>query len=119
MVSNLSFKSKLLSAFGLILSLMILVTIVVFLSVKSLVKEFSLVNHTHEVLQTVAKIEASAVDMETGMRGYLLAGKKSFLTPYNNGKNDFYTLLNQLSATVSDNESRLLPPAAFVWPPPL
>ena len=107
MVSNLSFKSKLLSAFGLILSLMILVTIVVFLSVKSLVKEFSWVNHTHEVLQTVAKIEASAVDMETGMRGYLLAGKKSFLTPYNNGKNDFYTLLNQLSATVSDNPAQI------------
>ncbi|PKG38043.1 CHASE3 domain-containing protein [Psychromonas sp. Urea-02u-13] len=107
MLSNLSFKSKLLSGYGLILSLMIMVTIVVFLSVESLVKEFSWVNHTHDVLETASKIEASAVDMETGMRGYLLAGKKSFLAPYDNGKNSFNRLVDELSATVSDNPAQV------------
>jgi hypothetical protein len=41
MLSNLSFKSKLLSGYGLILSLMIMVTIVVFISVESLVMNFT------------------------------------------------------------------------------
>ncbi len=86
---------------------MIMVTIVVFLSVESLVKEFSWVNHTHDVLETASKIEASAVDMETGMRGYLLAGKKSFLAPYDNGKNSFNRLVDELSATVSDNPAQV------------
>ena len=42
-------------------------------------------------------IEAAAVDMETGMRGYLLAGQEGFLDPYTDGRrrssaaNDFYS----------------------------
>ena len=33
-----------------------------------------IVQHTHKVLSTADEIIASAVNMETGMRGYLLAG---------------------------------------------
>ncbi len=33
------------------------------------------VDHTHEVIADAEELLASAVDMETGMRGYLLAGK--------------------------------------------
>ncbi len=33
------------------------------------------VEHTHKVLEQAAEISNSALDMETGMRGYLLAGK--------------------------------------------
>jgi len=44
------------------------------------------VDHTHIVIAEANSILASAVDMETGMRGYLLAGKNEFLAPYNLGK---------------------------------
>jgi methyl-accepting chemotaxis protein len=39
------------------------------------------VDHTHEVLAAAASLVASAVDMETGMRGYLLAGEEVSSTP--------------------------------------
>lgn len=39
------------------------------------------VDHTHEVLEQAGIIVASAVDMETGMRGFLLAGCEQFLDP--------------------------------------
>ena len=39
--------------------------------------------HTHEVLISLKHIEASLVDAETGQRGYLLAGDKAYLEPYN------------------------------------
>jgi methyl-accepting chemotaxis protein len=107
MLSNLSFKSKLLSGYGLILSLMVIVSATVFLSVNSLEDEFGWVNHTHQVLDKASKIEASAVDMETGMRGYLLAGKKIFLEPYNNGEKSFDILLNELSKEVADNPAQV------------
>ena len=35
------------------------------------------VEHTSKVLAAAAQILANAVDMETGMRGYLLAGEDS------------------------------------------
>lgn len=107
MFKNLSFKTKLYSSYSLILSLMFIITVVVFFSVKSLVSNFEMVNHTHEVLEKASRIEAAAVDMETGMRGYLLAGKKDFLNPYNSGNTVFNSLIESLSQTVSDNPAQV------------
>ena len=106
-LSNMRFRTKILSGYGLILALMFLITLVVFTSVKSLTSNFDSVNHTHNVLDTASKIEAAAVDMETGMRGYLLAGKPDFLTPYNNGEQTFNKLVTELKNTVSDNPAQV------------
>ncbi|MGL1958288.1 MAG: CHASE3 domain-containing protein [Colwellia sp.] len=103
MFNDLKFSTKLLSSYGLILTLMTVISVIVFFSVKSLTNNFNWVAHTHKVLATASSIEASAVDMETGMRGYLLAGKEGFLDPYNNGNNTFVSLVASLSETVSDN----------------
>ena len=102
-LNQLNFRTKILLGYGLILSLMLLITVVVFFGIKSLDDTFKSVDHTHKVLEKAASIEASAVDMETGMRGYLLAGKEEFLTPYKNGKQKFDELITELSQTVSDN----------------
>ncbi len=107
MFENLTFKRKLLAGYGLILSLMTIIAIVVFFSVKSLSNNFGWVDHTYKVLATASNIEAAAVDMETGMRGYLLAGKEGFLAPYKNGNQTFNRLLTSLSKTVSDNPAQV------------
>lgn len=107
MFKNMKFTTKLYSSYGLILSLMLAVTLVVLFSVKSLVSNFSSVNHTHEVLKEASNIEAAAVDMETGMRGYLLAGKSEFLTPYKDGEAKFNALTRSLSDTVADNPAQV------------
>jgi methyl-accepting chemotaxis protein len=80
---------------------------VVYFSIKSLASEVSWVEHTHKVLDTASQIEAAAVDMETGMRGFLLAGQEQFLDPYKNGKTRFHTLIKELSKTVSDNPAQV------------
>ncbi|WP_338184963.1 methyl-accepting chemotaxis protein [Thalassospira tepidiphila] len=61
------------------------------------------VNHTYEVLSVSDSIVASAVNMETGMRGYLLAGKEEFLDPYKQGQANTYKSIAELQQTVSDN----------------
>jgi len=107
MFNKVKFTTKLYSSYGLILSLMLAVTLVVLFSVKSLVSNFGWVDHTHKVLAKASNIEAAAVDMETGMRGYLLAGKTDFLAPYKNGEQTFNTLTSSLSETVSDNPAQV------------
>jgi methyl-accepting chemotaxis protein len=77
------------------------------MGVSSLLYNFKWVNHTHKVLSDASRIEAAAVDMETGMRGFLLAGKEEFLEPYNVGQNKFYKQIDALSITVSDNPSQV------------
>ncbi len=54
-------------------------------SLKTITETTGWVKHTYEVIDDAKEILASAVDMETGMRGYLLAGEDSFLDPYTGG----------------------------------
>ncbi|MCP4993966.1 MAG: hypothetical protein GY934_09305, partial [Gammaproteobacteria bacterium] len=65
------------------------------------------VTHTYKVIQQANAIVAAAVDMETGMRGYLLAGKDGFLSPYNEGKEKFIDLVTSLKSTVKDNPTQV------------
>ncbi|MCP4346895.1 MAG: HAMP domain-containing protein [Desulfobacterales bacterium] len=64
-------------------------------------------DHTHEVIRKAMEILAAAVDMETGMRGYLLAGKEEFLEPYSEGNKRFSTLVSNLKKMVSDNPDQV------------
>jgi methyl-accepting chemotaxis protein len=107
MFESFKFKTKLLAGYGIILSLMLIIAVVVFISVKSLTTNFGWVDHTHKVLAKASRIQAAAVDMETGMRGYLLAGKEEFLEPYHNGRNTFISLASSLSDTVADNPAQV------------
>ncbi|MCJ8322612.1 MAG: CHASE3 domain-containing protein [Rhizobiales bacterium] len=65
------------------------------------------VDHTHKVLGNADSIVSSAVDMETGMRGFLLAGKSNFLNPYDNGETATYATISDLKNTVSDNPAQV------------
>ncbi|MCH7936817.1 MAG: CHASE3 domain-containing protein [Proteobacteria bacterium] len=65
------------------------------------------VDHTHVVLAQAASILAHAVDMETGMRGFLLAGREEFLAPYKNGQKAFFAGMKDLQKTVDDNPAQV------------
>jgi len=65
------------------------------------------VTHTYYVIGEANSILSAAVDMETGMRGYLLAGKEGFLAPYNQGYDQFSKLIAKLKTTVSDNPAQV------------
>jgi methyl-accepting chemotaxis protein len=76
-------------------------------SINSIVETNKSVDHTHEVLGQQAAIVGSAVDMETGMRGYLLAGKEGFLDPYIGGGKATYESIAALRKTVDDNPKQV------------
>ena len=65
------------------------------------------VNHTYKVLGQAESIVGHAVDMETGMRGFMLAGKDQFLEPYNGGQQAVFAAIKNLQDTVSDNPGQV------------
>ena len=65
------------------------------------------VDHTHVVNEKADHIIANAMDMETGMRGFLLAGKDDFLKPYNAGKQASYANIAELQGIISDNPAQV------------
>ncbi len=60
------------------------------------------VAHTDEILAQGRQVQASLIDMETGMRGYLLGGNREFLEPYTIAKPRLSPELSHLEVLVSD-----------------
>lgn len=61
------------------------------------------VNHTHEALSIGSSLGAAMVDMETGLRGCVIAGKEAFLEPYVAGQLTFEQAIAKGLSHVSDN----------------
>lgn len=70
-------------------------------------ESFDAVEHTYQVMMQANEILATAVDMETGARGFLLAGKEDFLTPYTNGQKQFSARISTLKTMVNDNPAQV------------
>ena len=104
---NMRLKGKILSGVCAPLVLLIILGGIAINSIGNIVDTNTQVDHTYEVLGEAASIVGSAVDMETGMRGYLLAGKEGFLAPYQNGEKATYARMATLKETVSDNPKQV------------
>ena len=65
------------------------------------------VEHTDRVTGSATELQRRSIDMETGMRGFLITGDESFLEPYDSAlarvKDDF----GALKALVSDNPAQV------------
>ncbi len=101
--TNLNVKTKIIAGCFIPLIFMVILGVVVYGNINTLVSTYGSVEHTHKVLEKSSSIVGSAVDMETGMRGYLLSGKDGFLAPYQSGKKALHAKIDALKETVNDN----------------
>lgn len=106
-LQDIKTKSKIFIGFAFPIALLIALSATAYFSIGRIVQTDKWVQHTHNVLSDASGIVASAVDMETGMRGYLLAGKEEFLDPYNQGETNTYAAVESLQQTVSDNPAQV------------
>jgi signal transduction histidine kinase/DNA-binding response OmpR family regulator/CHASE3 domain sensor protein len=81
-----------------------LVTMAVFVGlIAYLVSTMSWVEHSERVIGSANEMLRLAVDRESSMRGFLITGDETFLTPYETGGPKFKTQIEALQALVSDN----------------
>jgi methyl-accepting chemotaxis protein len=107
MFSDLKTKPKILIGTGAPLVFVLLLAGVGLWGIASINRTGQWVDHTHKVIQEARQIVGSAVDMETGMRGYLLAGKEEFLDPYKAGEQQVFERITNLQQTVADNPGQV------------
>ena len=105
--SNIKTKYKVLISVMSPLVLLLVLGGVSAFNVNAITERAGWVNHTYVVLGKAQDIVASAVDMETGMRGFLLAGEEQFLEPYNSGRALISEQIANLQETVSDNPGQV------------
>lgn len=99
---NMKLKWKLTLGFALPLILLTIIASTVSLNLKSLLELDYLINHTHEAIEVGDEIESAIANMESGFRGYMITGNKSFLSSYHEGKERFQSLITSGKELVSD-----------------
>ncbi|WP_345245031.1 CHASE3 domain-containing protein, partial [Pigmentiphaga soli] len=79
-------------------------TIVVFVAlIAYLLSSLNWVEHSERVISTANQLARLAVDRQTSVRGFLLAGDESYLTEYTAGRPQFANQAATLKDLVSDN----------------
>jgi methyl-accepting chemotaxis protein len=102
-MNNLSVRNKLLAAFGIIVLIIVVVISVSLFSFDRSQAAAKKTVHTYDVIVDIEEIRLGLANMETGLRGYSLAGEKGFLEPYVAGQERYRKgLVHALELTVDN-----------------
>jgi len=98
-------RSQILAGYMFVLALLITISAVLLFTFQGLVDDFDdLVNRNQPILQNISLLERLMVDMETGVRGFLITGNDEFLEPYDNARERFDVVDAQLHDLVLSDE---------------
>lgn len=101
-IGDLGLRGKIM--FGAIpaLALVIVLSALSYYTLQSLLKAIASVDQTHEVVEQAQKLENTAFEMQSEMRGYLLTGDEKFLKAYQNADRNISRLLEELKKRVTE-----------------
>jgi len=102
-VKKLMIGQKLFLGFGIVILIML---VVIGNSYMNFIKESEAVEwsvHTYGVIRESDELLNSIINMETGARGYVITGNKSFLEPFNQGESSYEQQYNKLKELTGDN----------------
>ncbi|NCD71098.1 response regulator [Mucilaginibacter agri] len=89
--------------FGLSLLLLIISSIVSYVSITNLLTSSDMVDHSGQVIQSLETVISTMKDAETGQRGFLLSGREEFLAPYNGAYEKALLYTNKAQDLTVDN----------------
>lgn len=105
-MAAMGIRQKLLISFAAVLFIFAVTTGIVYSQVRFLLENSHWTQHTYKAIGHFDQILLSLVNMETGLRGYLLAGEEEFLEPYRNGETEYKEQLDLVTALTSDNPTQ-------------
>ncbi len=77
-------------------------------NIKTLGDASGRLDRAHRAIQEALRMLIAAINAETGMRGFLLTGVESLLSPYHEGSSTFHERLDALREAVSHKTEQLL-----------
>lgn len=106
-VDHIGFRRILIRNITLPLVLGILSALIFVGLIYNLLSALNWVEHTQKVIAKINETAKLSTDMESGMRGYLLAGDAVFLTPYQVARPLVQSELDSLIKLVGDNDLQI------------
>ena len=105
--ANLATRDKVYLGVSAPLALLVIIGSIGIFTVNIITETGDRLERVETTLKQAADISASAVDMQTGMRGYLLAGQDEFLEPYDRGAATTFEKIDALARRVADNPTQV------------
>ena len=105
--SKLTVRIKFLSGYFAILGLTTVVSFGVYLRLNALVETVGFVSESNQIITDGHRLGHLMVDMEAGLRGFLLTGRDEFLDSYAFGRDEFERLIASLTEAVADNPAQV------------
>ncbi|HGY9626571.1 response regulator [Pseudomonas putida] len=102
-----SFRKLLRRNVGLPLGVGLLGAVAFVAVINYLLSAMQWVEHTDRVIGNANETAKLAIDMETGMRGFLISGEERFLDPYEVAKPRIFNSLQALRSMVMDNPQQV------------
>src|SRR5215510_8840080 len=96
-------EKKIMAGAGLVLAILLINALVSYSATRRLIDNERLVARTHDVLTELEDVMSTMDDAETGERGYLLTGEKSYLEPYQSAVGSINARVEKLAQLTSDN----------------
>ncbi|PLS07981.1 CHASE3 domain-containing protein [Neobacillus cucumis] len=101
---NFNIHAKIIVGYLTILICLVLSLLTVINRMTDLQQEIDYVaKHDIEIHDLANQIQKNVLDMETGMRGYVLTGNQEYLEPYNDGNKSWMDNYNNLHSLLEDN----------------
>lgn len=105
---GMSIGRKMGLGFGVLLSLMATLALVMLVHIDNMHRQFAyVIEHNAPVIANAKNLLKLVVDMETGQRGFVVTGKQEFLEPYEKALIDFDELIEVEKELVSQNPPQL------------
>ena len=105
-MNNISVRGQLLFGFGVVLLVFVVSSIYLAFNINKSVENNRWTSHTYDVLLESEGLLSSLINIETGQRGFLIAGVDSFLEPLVNGDQSFKKTFDNIKALTSDNSAQ-------------
>lgn len=94
--------------FAVAIAVAIAVAVIALAKLSEFMAEARWVDHTHQVIRGLARLESAIVDAEAAERGYVLSGSGAFLTAYREARRSVDADLDSLQNLLVDNPEQLL-----------
>ncbi len=106
MLNNLKIGVRVTASFALVVTILVAVIAIGYFNLGRYASASGWNVHTYQVLEETDNVLTSLINIETGLRGFLVAGKDEFLEPLNVGKKEFATAHAAVKKLTADNSTQ-------------
>jgi methyl-accepting chemotaxis protein WspA len=106
MLNDVSIKNKLMTGFGLIVAIILVLLVLTYQNFSKVSQASGWDRHTLEVLLEANKIASNMLEVQAEMRGYLLTGDERFLSPETDEEKILVDSIQQALKLTADNPAQ-------------